>query len=292
MAHVDHNRVRELAALRWTDEQIAQAVGCSTGYARGVRTGKFRRRADGGSSQSRISPQSLAGKPARIIAFDNEALMDGRTIYPSTVRPVGSDSVLKSGFNSAKIGSEITKGRWKGFSIYTLTLEERATCPTSCKHWRSCFGNQMQFAKRYQHGSTLEQHIEDEIAILSRKHRNGFAVRLHVLGDFYSVEYVKMWSRLLDKHPQLHAFGFSARWEYKSDPIARALIDLVTKQWSRFAVRMSNAPIDACATVSIEHPYQKPDDAIICPQQLGKTDACATCALCWQSQKRIAFIQH
>jgi hypothetical protein len=25
---------------------------------------------------------------------------------------------------------------------------------------------------------------------------------------------------------------------------------------------------------------------------LGKTTACATCALCWQSKRRIAFIQH
>ena len=50
--------------------------------------------------------------------------------------------------------------------------------------------------------------------------------------------------------------------------------------------------IDERATVSIEHPFQKPDDAIICPQQIGKTSSCSTCGLCWQSRKRIAFIQH
>jgi hypothetical protein len=96
----------------------------------------------------------------------------------------------------------------------------------------------------------------------------------------------------LDAHSQLHAFGFSARWNYAADPIAKALIDLVGKRWSRFAIRLSNAPIEQCATISIEHPYQRPDDAIICPQQLGKTAACVSCALCWQSTRRIAFLQH
>lgn len=291
-SRVDHERVRELAALNWTDDQIGTAVGCHPGYARLIRTGRVRLRSEGGSAISRQQPKTLAGRSARIIPFDHEALMAGHTIYPSTVQSVGADRVIKSGHNSAKIGALISKGRWKNFPVYMLTLEERATCPTSCKHWRSCFGNNMQRAQRYKHGIELERRIEDEIAALSREHRRGFAIRLHVLGDFYSVAYVDLWRTLLDRHPQLHAFGFSARWEYQTDPIARALVDLVGDRWSRFAIRFSNAPIKACATVSIEHPYQKPADAIICPQQLGKTDACSTCALCWQSSKRIAFIQH
>ena len=32
------------------------------------------------------------------------------------------------------------------------------------------------------------------------KHVNGFAVRLHNLGDFYSVEYVELWRKLLERH--------------------------------------------------------------------------------------------
>lgn len=292
MGHVDHNRVREMAGQNFTDAQIGAAVGCHPGYAKLIRTGRVKRRADGGSLLSREQPQQLAGKSARLLSFDNPAFMQSRTLYPSTVIPASAENVLKSGFNSAKIGTRISKGRWKNFQVYTLTLEERATCPTSCRHWRSCFGNNMQQAHRFRHGPELEAMIEREIAGLARKHPRGFAVRLHVLGDFYSVGYVEMWARLLDKHPQFHAFGFSARWEYRSDPIAKALIDLVSKRWVRFAIRFSNAPVDELATVSIEHPFQKPADAIICPQQLGKTASCSTCALCWQSKRRIAFIQH
>lgn len=150
----------------------------------------------------------------------------------------------------------------------------------------------MQHARRYRHGAELERRLAGEVAALAQKHKRGFAIRLHVLGDFYSVEYVNLWRDLLARHPQLRAFGFSARWDTATDPIARALVDLVSEQWSRFAIRFSNAPLEACATVSIEHPYQKPEDAIICPQQTGRTDACSTCALCWQSTRRIAFIQH
>ena len=39
---------------------------------------------------------------------------------------------LKWGHNSAKVGGRAIRGRWKNLPIYTLTLEERATCPRSC----------------------------------------------------------------------------------------------------------------------------------------------------------------
>jgi hypothetical protein len=243
-------------------------------------------------TKSRHAHKPLTGEAASMPAFDNPALMEGRTLYPSTVSPARDTWALKSGHNSAKIGAEILKGRWKGFPVYTLTLEERATCPRSCSHWRSCFGNKMHLAQRVEAGEQLEWRLKREVAALELQHPAGFVVRLHVLGDFYSVAYVELWRSLLKEHAALRVFGYSARWDYARDPIARALVDLVTEQWARFAIRMSNAPMDACATVTIEHPYQKPDDAVICPAQLGQTESCSTCAFCWQSTKRVAFIQH
>jgi integrase/recombinase XerD len=46
------------------------------------------------------------------------------------------------------------------------------------------------------------------------------------------------------------------------------------------------------STITIEHPDQKPRDAILCPEQVGKTESCSTCGLCWHTKRRIAFIQH
>jgi hypothetical protein len=250
-------------------------------------------RADGVRlTKSRFASKPLTGKSASLPPFDHPALVESRTIYPSTVRAGRDRWALKSGENSAKIGGLIMKGRWTGFPVYTLTLEERATCPTSCHHWRSCYGNSLHFADRVAAGPDLEWRLPREIALLETYHPDGFVVRLHVLGDFYSVEYVDLWARLLERHPALRVFGYTARHD-KDDPIAAALKAVVDQHWDRFAVRFSNAPSDfgAPATISVEHPLQA-RDAVVCPEQLGRTESCSTCALCWQSRKRIAFIQH
>jgi hypothetical protein len=98
---------------------------------------------------------------------------------------------------------------------------------------------------------------------------------------------------LTERHSALHIWGYTARWQIKDDPIAAALVSIVGRQWDRFAIRFSNAPVPFAgpATISIEHPFQKPDDAIACPEQTGRTESCTTCALCWQSKRRIAFLE-
>lgn len=279
------------ASPKMLPNEIARRVNCSASYVRLVLKGKLDNKSGG---QSRQDALPLAGRVARMPSIDNEAIANDRSLFYSTVvEPTAYRfPVLKSGYHSSKIGKLITKGKWKGFPVFTLTLEERATCPRTCGHWRSCFGNGMQHAHRFAHGDALEMKLVEEVTLLAIRHPDGFAIRLHVLGDFYSVEYVKLWETLLQRVPQLHVFGFSARWDCDRDPIAAALVRLVLKKWNRFAIRFSNAPVDECSTVSIEHPYQKPADAVICPQQEQKTTACATCALCWHSKRRIAFITH
>lgn len=246
-------------------------------------------------TRSRFASTPVLGNPAPrnvVLGFSHEAVTSGRTLFPSTViTKTRAFPALKSGVNSKKIGGLILKGKWAGFPVYTLTLEERATCPAHCVHWRSCYGNKMQYAERLAFGSDLEWRLEREVAALALKHRGGFAVRLHNLGDFYSVAYVEMWASLLTRYPALHCFGFSARWK-DDDAIAVALRALVERQWDRFAVRFSNAPFSERSTISIRKASQKPDDTIICPEQAGQTESCSTCGLCWQSTKRVAFLQH
>ncbi len=243
-------------------------------------------------TKSRWASKPLQGRSASLPAFDHPAIMGGHTIYPTTVRPARSSEqwALKSGDNSHKIGGVILKGRWKGFPVYTLTLEERATCPHTCHHWRSCFGNHMHLADRVEAGADLEWRLEREVALLAIDHPKGFAIRLHVLGDFYSVGYVTLWRRLLTRHAGLHVFGMTAR--QPGDPIGDAVAALVAEHWDRFAVRISDGPPGVPSTVSIEHPFNKPPDAVICPAEMKRTESCSTCALCWQSKRPIAFVQH
>jgi len=248
---------------------------------------------------SRWRSLPLNGRSASLLPYDHPAIRDHRTVYPTTVcapmRRADAPWALKSAANARKIGGLILKGKWRGFPVYTLTLEERATCPTSCRHWRSCYGNRMHWADRMQAGPDLEWRLEREVALLDIDHPGGFVVRLHVLGDFYSVDYVGLWGRLLDRHPALHIYGYTAHCNIKADPIAAAVAALIKRHPDRFRMRFSNAPFPFSAgptTITIESPKQQPADAILCPEQIGKTESCSTCALCWHTKKRIAFIQH
>lgn len=228
-----------------------------------------------------------------------------RTIYPNTVTTAGQPSrhqskvfnVLKSGIHSRKVGSHVVKGRWRGMPIFTLTLEERATCPRACCHWLDCYGNKMQLATRWRPGDDLMKNLEKEVVALSAKYPHGFVVRLHVLGDFYSREYVWFWERMLCKYSELRIFGYTARvWDGR---IGNA-VQWLNRRTDRCTIRFSNPydleTLDELAAVTIK----KEDDVtdkmraavIVCPAQTGKTDCCGTCALCWETEKVIAFIEH
>jgi hypothetical protein len=60
---------------------------------------------------------------------------------------------------------------------------------------------------------------------------------LHVLGDFYSADYVRFWTRALKAFPALHVFGFTAH-DPKSEIGAR-LWDMTKSSYERFALRFS-----------------------------------------------------
>jgi hypothetical protein len=249
-------------------------------------------------TKSRWPSRPLAGRSASMPPYDHPAILAGRTLFPSTVRAPPDDRCLKSGVNNPKIGGLILKGKWRGFPVYTLTLEERRNCPESCYHWRDCFGNHMHWADRIPEGPDLERRLEREIEALDIDHPTGFAVRLHILGDFYSPAYVQLWRELLAQYSTLHIFGFTARIDKDDDPISSALVALARDQPDRFAMRFSNAPdsLGMPSTTSIDLPRRAPADAIVCPEQVrnkrSKPENCSACALCWQSRRRIAFVQH
>ncbi|CDX26838.1 conserved hypothetical protein [Mesorhizobium plurifarium] len=225
-------------------------------------------------------------------AVDHPAIIEGRTVYTSTVKdPAAAGGILKSGHHNPKIGKVVTKGRWKGFPIFMLTLEERKTCPRSCGSWRSCYGNNVHLGERWQHGPELEHFLVHEVVALQNRYPSGFAVRLHILGDFYSVDYVLTWRALMETCPALHVFGFTARID-PEEPITRAVAKLRRDFPTRWWMRFSGALMEKMASEVVELPEQATPGFIVCPQQTGRTLACATCGLCWSSNKSIAFLRH
>lgn len=222
------------------------------------------------------------------------ALMAGRSLFHAKQvrRPDEIRSLLVPGHSNMKVGRDVRKGRLRGYWIYTLSLEERATCPRSCHHWSTCYGNNMPWAKRVDHTTDdflprLERDIADLLAVRGRV---GILVRLHALGDFYSVDYVRFWRMLLMRHKRLAVFGYTAR-EPDGD-IGWAVRGLAADFRDRAMIRFSNAKWPVMATVPITAPEQCPPNAFVCPEQTGRTRACATCAACWATRKNVAFIAH
>jgi len=177
--------------------------------------------------------------------------------------------------------------------LFTLTLEERATCPRSCSNYAVCMGNGMPFAQRNRAGLSLEVTIAKELRLLQERHPNGFVVRAHILGDFYSPEYVGLWRGWLEAFPALRVFGYTA-WR-PGTRIGDAVERLALEQWARFAVRLSHpepGPRRAVTLFTLDPPAP---NMITCPVELGRTRDCASCGLCWAPaarDKTIAFIAH
>lgn len=235
-------------------------------------------------AKRRFTDHKPAGFPLTL-ATDHPSAVEGRTLFKA--RAVSSTSMVrlfKSGEHSRKIGSHVTKGEWAGMPIYTLTLEERATCPRSCVHWLDCYGNKMNWSRRIAADDNLIDRLQDNLAELASKHVR-FLVRLHVLGDFYSVEYVQFWAQMLHALPGLHVYGYTAR---KDCEIAEAIGRLNSL---RFRVRTSDGEVGSYRTISIDDASEA-GDAIVCPVQTDKAECCGTCTLCWSTDKTIAFLRH
>lgn len=237
----------------------------------------------------RFLDHTPAFEAVKSLAPWHPAATNGRTLYLARVAVADDRApVLKGGQNNRKIGGRVVKGRWAGMPIYTLTLEERATCPRTCAHWLDCYGNKMNWSTRLLAGPELEERLDVELHELATRHPLGFVVRLHVLGDFYSPAYVRRWRRWLLEIPEMRVYGYTG-WP-RETPIGAAVAELAERHWERFAVRTSDRP-GPRGTVSHDDPMCDPD-AIVCPAQVGRAECCATCALCWQTQRSIAFLVH
>jgi len=277
--------------ITWTDEKRAElrahwAAGLSAteiAHAMGTTKGAI----DGQSIRENLHHK---GTRRVVLKPGHDAIRGARTLFPTRVfDPTGDQPIIKPGSYSRKLGGEVLKGHWRGFPIYTLALEERATCPTACALYASCYGNHMQAAKRYRHGDALIWRLSVELAVLQLRHPQGFVVRLHVLGDFYSVDYVWQWARWLEDYPALRVFGYTA-WA-PDTPIGRAVKSCRVTLWDRFAVRTSGMAGENGTTV-VERVSDAPPGSIVCPAQTDKTTSCATCALCWATHKPITFLMH
>jgi len=207
--HSDRVRIRYSGASicgKWdavTEDSTVDSMVCP------AQTEKVENCANCGLCWTTPKPIKFLGH-ARSLKNDHNAIVNGTTVFSNSkltnLNPAGEKSVLKKSSNK-KLGTKIAKGIWKDHAILTLTLTERETCPRSCKHWNDCYGNNMHLAKRISTDGLMEK-IEADLEALNPK--KDYAIRLHVLGDFYSVEYVEFWNRMLDRFSNIKIFGYTA----------------------------------------------------------------------------------
>lgn len=232
-------------------------------------------------------------------------LIPATTIFQKSIKQVPASPVrstglrvLKSAASNAKLGNgqtTFTKGPWIGMPLYYLTLVERATCARSCSHFADCYGNRMPFATRYADGPELRAAIQSDVATLASKHKQGFVIRLHALGDFPDVDYVELWRHLLKEHSGLRIFGYT-HWPHGSR-IGDAVARLVMDHTGRVSVLRSDGgsvgdPLLPAMSIAADATKPHPKSKVICPEQLGKTDSCLTCGLCMGGKVSVSFRGH
>ena len=210
-----------------------------------------------------------------------------KSIRVAHIASKGGPRTLKKGSNNAKLGFKITRTRWKGKRLYSLTLTERETCPRSCHHWDDCYGNNMPFAHRFSTEGLMPV-LEDDIASLLKQHKDGIVIRLHVLGDFYSGEYIQFWWRMLTTHRKLCIFGYTG---HEEDSFLGQQIARLNWYKARCVIRFSRSKeSNKLHRYAAEEGFE--GKHFVCPEQTGKIASCADCGLCWEAPNTVKFLSH
>lgn len=206
-----------------------------------------------------------------------------------------SPGLFVHGRMNRKIGGVVTKGRWKGMPIYTLTLAERMTCPSSCQMWAACYGNNLNWPRRHLLDRALIERMRWELTGLAARYPAGFVVRIHILGDFGSdadlslaVEYANAWRGWMEKFPGLRVFGFTA-WEPTSE--VGKVVNGANQQFpDRWRVRFSGHVLGGLGAVVVDQPEDSRH--VLCPFETGKATDCGACGLCWTMDRTVEFVRH
>ena len=217
------------------------------------------------------------------------------TIYKKNIHDLSEYKfkTIKDSTN-IKLGKKVIKGMYNNYKLKTVTLIERETCPSDCIHWDDCYGNNMPFAHRMKHNdqNLLQKKIYNE---LLNSTNQLLLIRLHVLGDFFNVKYVKFWSIMLNTFKNIAVYGYTAnninsKIELSRD-IAQEIIKLNYSKHSH--IRFSNDLTNSFSANSYDVVKPVKGKSILCPVQENKTANCGTCGLCWnQNSQSIIFKTH
>ena len=120
-------------------------------------------------------------------------------------------------------------------------------------------------------------------------------IRLHILGDFFSVKYVKFWRKMLNTFNNIALYGYTANNIKSSIPLSQAIAKEIIKlnNNQHCHIRFSNDLNVSFSANSYDIVKPVKGVSIVCPVQENKTANCGTCGLCWnQKEQQIIFKTH
>ena len=247
--------------------------------------------------------------------------MKTRTKYPKSIKRVDETKTVFKRGQKSKLGFDISVGDWKGMPIYNLTLEERVTCPKDCEQWDICYGDNMPFAHRIDHTDpSFYDRMNVELNIMDVLHIHGYVIRLHVLGDFFSKEYIVFWLLQLLNRKALRIWGYThnkrdtelGKMIAELNETGKAFIRYSDDHCTSFNTRVKRDPVWSAhkkmnnkfkregksQVFPIQTSIPKYNNQMICPEQVHPNKyKCANCGACWNPKLKengttIVFLQH
>ena len=182
----------------------------------------------------------------------------------------------------------ISRGNLKLGSLPSFSLPVISTCPgktPSCE--RYCYGLRGNFtmlnvieANDRRLDATLRNDFVDIITKEIRQTRAP-AFRLHVIGDFYNVEYIEKWIKIANALPTVIFFGSTRSWR------CNFLSEAMTRFRDLENVYLK-ASVDRTDTLSPLgfgwNVWAVEGQGMPCPHDEGKVANCLVCKRCWTTR--------
>jgi len=188
-----------------------------------------------------------------------------------------------------KVKEPVQVSRWntKVGVLPSFSLPVLKTCPGKTEFCsRLCYGLRGRFARQkmidlYQsnlEASKQADFVERIVREILKAKAEVF--RLHVVGDFYSVEYVEKWLEIADRLRDVKFFGSTRSWRV---PRLREAVERfrdLPNVYLRASIDSTHLDRPACSwgVWSIE------GEGDPCPHDYGLVENCITCKKCWQTK--------
>ena len=191
-------------------------------------------------------------------------------------------------FGEAKVEPpQVSRWNTKMGTVPSFSLPVLKTCPGKTEFCsRLCYGLNGRFAQPQMKKilqsnlvATNQAHFVQRIVHEIQKTRTE-VFRLHVVGDFYSVEYVERWIEIADRLPGVKFFGSTRSWRVPG------LRDAVTRfrDLPNVYLRASIDPTHLDKPPSSWGVWSIEGEGDPCPHDFALGEHCLTCKKCWQTK--------